>query len=96
MALATIMLKELSAKGQWIPESQFFFAGVGKYSEKRWHLNWVSQHEWEFTMRERREGQPRKRNSIWETQSLKEWHIQRTVRSSLWLTRRGHMGDEKR
>lgn len=28
--------------------------------------------------------------------SLKEWHIQRVVRSYLWLRRRGHVGDEER
>lgn len=29
--------------------------GMGKFPEKRWHLSWVLQHEWEFTM-QRKEG----------------------------------------
>lgn len=41
-------------------------------------------------------GTPGKETAYGKIQSLKEWHIQRMVRSSLWLKRRGHVGDEKR
>lgn len=41
-------------------------------------------------------GTPGKETAYGKTQSLKEWHIQRVVRSYLWLKRRGHVGDEKR
>lgn len=41
-------------------------------------------------------GTPGKERAYGKTHSLKEWHIQRLVRSSLWLKRRGHVGDEKR
>lgn len=55
MTLATLILNEVFAKGQRIPEWQFFYAGLEKLSERRWHLSWVFQHEWEFTM-QRKEG----------------------------------------
>lgn len=97
MTLATLILNEVFAKGQWIPEWQFFYAGLEKLSERRWHLSWVFQHEWEFTMqRKGGKGTPGKERAYGKTHSLKEWHIQRLVRSSLWLKRRGHVGDEKR
>lgn len=38
---------------------------------------------------------PRKEIAYGKTHSLNKWHIQRMVRSSLWLKRRGHVGEEE-
>ena len=41
-------------------------------------------------------GTPGKETAYGEKQEFEEWHIQRVVRSYLWLRRRGHVGDEER
>lgn len=48
VVLTVIILNKVFIKRQWNPEQEFFFPGVRKLSDERWHLSWVLQHEWEL------------------------------------------------
>ena len=48
VVLPIIILNKVFIKGQCNPEWEFFFPGVRKFSDERWHLSWVLQREWEF------------------------------------------------
>ena len=48
VVLTVIILNKVFIKQQWNPEQEFFFPGVRKFSDERWHLSWVLQLEWEF------------------------------------------------
>lgn len=95
VVLTIIILNKVFIKGKWNPEWEFFFPGVRKFSDERWHFELGLTAEGVSHVEKGGKGTPGKETAYGENKSLKEWHIQRVVRSYLWL-RRGGMGDEER